>query len=80
VREGGGGDGEGRRGWNHEGRYGWWVGLWEGRREGIWDGMVEGEVQPVRGRFRLTLLLRQCRYQGFELEKMLDPDPYPDPE
>jgi hypothetical protein len=56
------------------------VGLWEGRREGIWDGMVEGEVQPVRGRFRLTLLLRQCRYQGFELEKMLDPDPYPDPE
>ena len=55
----------------------------EGWDDGSWlnlKGRYRDGVQPVRGRFRLTLLLRQCRYQGFGLEKMLDPDPYPDPE
>jgi hypothetical protein len=27
-------------------------------------GMVEGEVQPVQGRSRLTLLLRETRYHS----------------
>ena len=43
------------------------------------EGEIQGRGQPVRGRINLRLLLRQCRYQGFGLEKMLYPDPYPDP-
>ena len=60
------------------------MGLWEGQRDGMMvelelTGRYRGGVQPVSGRFNLRLLLRQCRYQGFGLEKMLDPDPYTDP-
>ncbi len=33
------------------------------------EGEIQGRGQPVRGRINLRLLLRQCRYQGFGLEK-----------